>query len=111
MTIQTLAAAGAPEPIDVVRIRLTRPSSATVVVSEFRMANRVLAEWAGKAAPACADVSIDYEVVFFDGYRLRGCHELLRRGRCEASLSRVVRRLFKGMLPGVPEPTRYLVDG
>lgn len=125
MSLQALAACGASEPIDVVRIRLTRPSSATVMVSEFRMANRVLADWAGQAAPACRDVRVDYEVVFFDGYRLRGCHDLLRKGRCHASLSRVVRKLFKGMaqgaaalaapvqVPGLPlsELSRYQVDG
>lgn len=125
MTIQAIAACCASEPIDVVRIRLTRPSSATVVVSEFRMANRVLADWAERAAPVCRDVKVDYEVVFFDGYRLRGCHDLLRKGRCHASLSRVVRRLFKAMaqgaaaiapaapVPGLPqaELSRYLVDG
>ncbi len=66
-------------------------------------------------------------MVFFDGYRLRGRHDLLRRGRSHASLSRVVRRLFKAMaqrasmasaalaapVAGLPlaEPSRYLVDG
>jgi len=35
------------EPIDVVRIRLSRDAGATAIVSEFRLANRVLAAWAG----------------------------------------------------------------
>ncbi|WP_296952824.1 hypothetical protein [uncultured Massilia sp.] len=118
MTIPAHAASCAAEPIDVVRIRLTRRASATVVVSEFRMANRVLAGWADEAAPACRDVQVDYDIVFFDGYRLRGCHDLLRRGRSHVSLSRVVRRLFKAMAQGasmasaaLAEPSRYLVDG
>ncbi|MFK3737434.1 hypothetical protein [Massilia sp. TN1-12] len=130
MTIQALAASCAAEPIDVVRIRLTRSTRATVVVSEFRMANRVLADWADQAAQAAPaperqrDLQVDYEVLFYDGYRLRGCHELLRKGRCHMSLSRVVRRLFKSMaqgaaalapnaVPGLPqsELSRYLVDG
>ena len=82
MTIQALAASCAAEPIDVVRIRLTRSTRATVVVSEFRMANRVLADWADQAAQAAPaperqrDLQVDYEVLFYDGYRLRGCHEL-----------------------------------
>jgi hypothetical protein len=130
MPIHALVASCAAEPIDVVRIRLTRAASATVVVSEFRMANRVLADWADQAAQAApaavrgGDLQVDYEVLFFDGYRLRGCHELLRKGRCHVSLSRVVRRLFKTMAqgaaalapnapPGLPqsELSRYLVDG
>nr|WP_314539010.1 hypothetical protein [uncultured Massilia sp.] len=130
MTIHALAASCAAEPIDVVRIRLTRSTSATVVVSEFRMANRVLADWADQAAQAApapgrhGDLQVDYEVLFFDGYRLRGCHALLRKGRCHVSLSRVVRRLFKTMaqgaaalapnaVAGLPqsELSRYLVDG
>lgn len=110
------------EPIDVVRIRLTRRAGGTVVVSEFRMANRVLADW---AAQACHDCQVDYEVTFFDGFRLQGCHALLRKGKCHPSLSRVVRRLFKGMAQGMAqgmgqgiemapagfEPGRYLVEG
>ena len=122
MPIHALAASCAIEPIDVVRIRLTRPAAATVLVSEFRMANRVLADWADQAGQASRDVQVDYEVVFYDGYRLRGCHDLLRKGRCHASLSREVRRLFKSMaqgaaalapVPGLPqsELSRYLVDG
>lgn len=104
----------AVEPIDVVRIRLTRRAASTVVVSEFRMANRVLADWAAQARHDC---HVDFEIVFFDGFRLQGCHALLRKGKCHASLSRAVRRLFKGMAQGMEtaptgfEPTRYLVEG
>jgi hypothetical protein len=102
----TFADAGA-EPVDVVRIRLVRRAGATVVVSEFRAANRVLADW---AAQACSDCQVDFEVTFFDGLRLRGCHPLLRRGKCDASLSRAVRRLVKGMAQD-RGTARYLVDG
>ena len=104
----------AAEPIDVVRIRLTRRAGGTVLVSEFRMANRVLADW---AAQARSDCQVDFEVTFYDGLRLQGCHALLRKGKCLASLSRVVRRLFKGMAQGLGaqpagfEPARYLVEG
>ena len=93
------------EPIDVVRIRLTGEAGATAIVSEFRLANRILAAW---AAQARGDCRVDYEITFFDGLRLAGRHALLRKGRAHASLSRVVRRLFKERAGG---PACYLVDG
>jgi hypothetical protein len=95
----------AREPIDVVRIRLSRDAGATAIVSEFRLANRVLAAWAAQASGECG---VDYEVTFFDGLRLAGRHALLRKGKAHASLSRVVRRLFKQRAAG---PASYLVDG
>lgn len=93
------------EPIDVVRIRLSQDAGATAIVSEFRLANRILAAW---AAQASGDCRVDYEVTFFDGLRLAGRHALLRKGKAHASLSRVVRRLFKERSGG---PAAYLVDG
>lgn len=93
------------EPIDVVRIRLSRDAGATAIVSEFRLANRVLAAWAAEALGECG---IDYEVTFCDGLRLAGHHALLRKGKAHASLSRVVRRLFKVRAAG---PGSYRVDG
>lgn len=93
------------EPIDVVRIRLSREAGATAIVSEFRLANRILAAWAAQASGECP---VDYEVTFFDGLRLAGRHALLRKGKAHASLSRVVRRLFKERSGG---PSAYLVDG
>lgn len=101
-------AANAPstEPIDVVRIRLSADAGATAVVSEFRMANRILAAW---AAQARRDSRVDYEITFFDGLRLSGGYPLLRKGgKPHASLSRVIRRLFKEMAGG---STPYLVEG
>ncbi len=95
-----------PEPIDVVRIRLCTDAGATAVVSEFRMANRILAAW---AAQARRDSRVDYEVTFFDGLRLAGGYPLLRKGgKPHASLSRVIRRLFRETAGG---PTSYLVEG
>jgi hypothetical protein len=93
------------EPIDVVRIRLRADAGATAVVSEFRLANRILAAW---AAQARGDSRVDYEVTFFDGLRLSGGYPLLRKGKPHASLSRVIRRLFKETAGG---PAPYLVEG
>lgn len=99
------AATPTNEPIDVVRIRLCGAAGATAVVSEFRIANRVLAAW---AAQAPSDCRVDYEVLFFDGLRLAGDWPLVRKGKPHASLSRVIRRLFKETAGGsVP----YLVEG
>ena len=82
------------------------PTPATAVVSEFRMANRILAAW---AAQARRDSRVDYEVTFLDGLRLSGGYPLLRKGgKPHASLSRVIRRLFKEMAGG---PAPYLVEG
>ena len=94
------------EPIEVVRIRLCADAGATAVVSEFRMANRILAAWAEKAR---RDSRVDYEVTFFDGLRLSGGYPLLRKGgKPHASLSRVIRRLFKETAGGAAP---YLVEG
>jgi hypothetical protein len=99
------ATAPTHEPIDVVRIRLCGAAGATAVVSEFRSANRILAAW---AAQARSDCRVDYEVTFFDGLRLAGGWPLVRKGKPHASLSRVIRRLFKEQAGG---PVPYLVEG
>lgn len=96
------------EPIDVVRIRLSQGAGATAIVSEFRLANRILAAWAAQASGECG---VDYEVTFFDGLRLAGHHALLRKGKAHVSLSRVVRRLFKERAGAGAGPAAYLVDG
>jgi hypothetical protein len=51
------------------RAYLSADAGATAVVSEFRMANRILAAW---AAQARRDSRVDFEITFFDGLRLSG---------------------------------------
>jgi len=96
------------EPIDVVRIRLSMPASATALISEYRSADQVLAQWACRAGGGAAGNTVDYEITFFDGYVMRGCYPFFRRGKLKRSFSSHVRALLRQGAPTLGL-TRYLV--
>lgn len=74
---------------DVVRIRLQRCAKSTVMVSEFRSADRVLADWARESGCDC----IDFEVKFFDGCILRGCYAIAPKAKSRQAFSKHIRHL------------------
>jgi hypothetical protein len=97
------------EPIDVARIRLQNRNDATVVLSDFRSAERVLACWANMRPNG----QVVFEVTFVDGQVACGCYAFgKRRGRC--SLGAHVRRVLLAAVP-MPEQAvpgclaRYLI--
>jgi hypothetical protein len=84
------------EPIEVARIRLQDWINATVVLSDFRSADRVLACWSAIRPRG----QVAFEVTFADGQVACGCYAFgKRRERC--SLGTHVRRV---LLAGVPAP-------
>lgn len=81
----------ADEQIEVMRIRLWNPSSATALLGEFYSADRVLARWGSlhDASP------VGFEVTFHDGYVVRGSHAFFRKGKRRCLLATHVRRLLE----------------
>jgi hypothetical protein len=75
---------------DVVRIRLWNAQNATVFVSEFHKAERVLEEWG--SLPGRRPVG--FEIRFVDGAVVEGAHELFRNGKRRCLLATHVRRLL-----------------
>jgi hypothetical protein len=78
------------EHIDVLRIRLWNPTRATVLISEFQSADRVLARW---GLHADRD-HVGFEIVFADGTVVSGSHEFFRNGKRRCLFSTHVRRLM-----------------
>jgi hypothetical protein len=91
------------ELIDVALIRLVRSACSSAVVSEFRNADRLLADW---AAHTLGDCRFEFEITFIDGFMFHGSYEFFRKGTCRPSLSRYVRRA----LDPASDSMRYLVD-
>jgi hypothetical protein len=88
------AAAGncaANEPIDVMRIKLTRPSGTTAVVAELWAADSVLLQWAQSNG---LERELNFEVTFVDGYIFRGRFKFAKNKPRRPSLSRLVRHVF-----------------
>jgi hypothetical protein len=97
------------EPIEVARIRLQDRINATVVLSDFRSADRVLACWANTRPRG----QVAFEVTYADGQVACGCYAFgKRRERC--SLGGHVRRVLLAAVP-MPEQAapgcleRYLI--
>lgn len=78
------------ELIDVVRIRLRNPAKGTVLLSDFRCADKILASWAHEAS--CDQV--EFEVTFFDGYIVRGSYPFARTGKRKRSLGAQVSHML-----------------
>jgi len=103
----------ADEQIDVMRIRLWNPSSATALLGEFYSADRVLARWGSGAESS----PIGFEVTFHDGYVVRGSHEFFRKGKRRCLLATHVRRMLERMVSQAdagfpvarPDLARYLI--
>jgi hypothetical protein len=101
------------EQVDVLRIRMWNPQHATAMLSEFHLADRVLARWGDR--PDCNPVG--FEVTFVDGYIVRGCYEFFRKGKRRCLFSTYVRRLLRSaafpagqaMALANPAVSRYLV--
>ena len=98
------------ELIDVLRIRLRNRANATVLLSEFRAAERILTCWADQSL--CDQV--EFEVTFCDGCVVRGSFPAVHVGRRKRSLGALVIRLLDGIVPAstdVPEGplSRYLI--
>jgi hypothetical protein len=91
------------EHIDVTRIRLWNPKNATVLISEFQSADRVLARWALQSDRG----QVGFEIVFADGYTVSGTHEFFRDGKRRCLFSTHVRRLMGPEL----SKSRYAVPG
>jgi hypothetical protein len=83
------------EPVDVVRIRLSMPTNATALLSEYRSADKVLAQWACQCERDMDVDTVDYEITFFDGYVMRGCYSFFRRGKLKRSFSSHIRALMR----------------
>jgi hypothetical protein len=103
----------ADEPIEVARIRLWNPSSATALLGEFYSADRVLARWGSlhDGRP------VGFEVTFHDGYVVSGSHAFFRKGKRRCLLATHVRRLLERAASqadaGIPVPrpdlSRYAI--
>lgn len=79
------------EQVEVMRIRLRNPASATALLGEFQSADRVLARWG-----SLMDGSpVDFEVTFHDGYVVRGSHAFFRKGKRRCLLATHVRRMLE----------------
>jgi len=98
----------ANEQIEVMRIRLWIPSSASALLGEFYSADRVLARWGSDQGGS----PVGFEVTFHDGYVVRGSHAFFRKGKRRCLLATHVRRLLERAASqddaGVPAPGRDL---
>lgn len=97
----------AGEPIDILRVRLTR-SERSAVVSELYTADTLLNAWAADVGQALA---FSFEVTFADGCTFCGQYRQGKGRRSRPSLSRVVRRVFKSLRqspPAWPEGIAFL---
>lgn len=107
------ATAKSDELIDVLRIRLSTPACATALMSEFWRADRVLANWAAQAD--CKQVN--FEVMFCDGFVVRGSYAHFKNGKRSRPFSSHVRSMLKLATPASggeqplvqPALSRYLV--
>ena len=113
ITRPAVHATGGEEQVDVVQIRLWSAHSTMALVSEFRCADRVLADWGRSSGRD----PVRFEVRFADDHVVRGAHEFFRNGKRQCLLTTHVRRLLSradtlpapGPVERAHEGPRYLI--